>query len=565
MSKDPEWKEKLRREAERLAAEKKYEHPEEMTREEMRAALHNLHVHQIELEMQNEELREAQAEIERARERYFDLYDLAPVGYCTLSEEGIILEANLKAASLFGVTRGELIDKPFSRFINIEDQDAYYLRMLSLIEKGESQSFELRMKRDEVFFWVDVNASVIEGTDGQRVCRVTISDITKRKHVEEALRESEKKAIALVGELEKVDRNKNQFISVLSHELRNPLAAISAGVQILDITQDINQTAKVKEIISRQTNQLCKLVDDLLELTRISQNKITLKKEDIILNEIVKSAVEDIRLEYEKKGIKLGTKIQTKPIILNADPVRITQALGNILFNALKFTQANGVVWLTLKTDKDYATISVRDNGIGISSEVLQSLFKPFTQAENTLARSGSGLGLGLSIVKGIVDLHEGSVSVYSEGLRKGSIFTIRLPIATGNNLKIEKPASDNSDKRILNLLIIEDNKDFADLLSTMLSTTVHKVNIAYNGEDGIELAKQIKPNVIFCDVGLPGMSGYDVAESIRNDNELKDTHLIALTGYAGKGDAERALRAGFNKHLAKPVDLATLKNVLKG
>ncbi len=384
-----------------------------------------------------------------------------------------------------------------------------------------------------------------------------------RKEAEEALRESEKKALTLVGELEKADQNKNQFISVLSHELRNPLAAILAGAQILDVTRDINQTNKAKEIMKRQTNQLCKLVDDLLELTRISQNKIKLKKENIILTDIVKNAGEDIRPEYNKKGVKLEIKILTTPIFISADPVRITQIIGNLLTNSLKFTQDNGTVWLTLKTEKNNVVIIVKDNGIGINPEVLPHLFTPFTQADNTLDKSRGGLGLGLSIIKGIVDLHGGTVSAHSDGLGKGSIFTIRLPITSEDGVMIEKQQLDNKDKANLKLLIIEDNKDFADLLSTMLSTIGYTVDIAYDGLDGLKQAKQIKPDVIFCDIGLPGMDGFDVAESIRNDEELKDIHLIALTGYANEDDMERIIKAGFNKHLAKPVDFATLKNVL--
>ena len=391
------------------------------------------------------------------------------------------------------------------------------------------------------------------------------ADVIEKSLYEEALKLSEKNARMLVAELEEADKNKNQFIGVLSHELRNPLAAISAGVQILELTQDRNQTEKAKEIMKRQTNQLCKLVDDLLELTRISQNRIRLKKESINLNDIIKGAVEDIRPEYEKKDIRLKTKIQAKPILLNADPVRVTQAIGNILFNALKFTNANGTVWMTLKAEKNNAVISVKDNGIGINPELLQHLFKPFTQADNSLHRNSGrgGLGLGLSIVKGIVDLHEGEVCAYSDGLGKGSTFTIRLPITTNYHSILEKAASGNNVKKSSKLLIIEDNRDFADLLRTMLSTVGYGVNIAYDGEEGIKLAKQIKPDVILCDIGLPGINGYDVAESIRKDNELKEIYLIAMTGYAGKGDIERVLKAGFNKHLAKPIDFETLKNVL--
>lgn len=247
------------------------------------------------------------------------------------------------------------------------------------------------------------------------------------------LRESEQKARTLVAELEKADRNKNEFISVLSHELRNPLSAISTGVQILDISQDIKKIDKAKEIMKRQTNQLCKLVDDLLELTRITQNKIKLKKEYINLNDIAKGAAEDVKPGYEKKGLKLYMGLQAQPIFLSADPVRVAQMIGNILFNALKFTPESGEVRLSLKQEKNEAVLIVKDNGVGINPEILPHIFTPFTQAENTLDRSAGGLGLGLSIVKGIVDLHQGSVSAESEGLGKGSTFTIRLPITAGD------------------------------------------------------------------------------------------------------------------------------------
>ena len=233
----------LRKKAERMGAEKKREQ-QDLTPEEKNDALYELHVHQIELEMQNEELRRAQTEIERAKERYFDLYDLAPVGYCTLSEKGIILEANLTFASLIGIARSEVKCKPFSKFICKEYEDSYYLHKLRLFEDEKPQSFELRMKRGDETFWADINASVLQFAEGQRVCRVTISDMSEQKKTEEALRVSEKKAVALVNDLEDADKNKDKFISVLSHELRNPLAAISTGIQILDETQDISQAGK---------------------------------------------------------------------------------------------------------------------------------------------------------------------------------------------------------------------------------------------------------------------------------------------------------------------------------
>lgn len=319
----------------------------------------------------------------------------------------------------------------FNKYIYPEDRGFMSGAIQNSI--AEKKTFELEhrvFKADGSIGWVFSRAVPILDENGDiREWFGAASDITERKRAEQKLEKSKRQALNLVKELEEIDKNKNRFFSVLSHELQNPLAAIFAGVQMLDIAQDINETTKAREVIRRQTDKLCRLLDDLLELTRITQNKINLKKRNINLNKIIKNTVGDIIPKYEKKGIKLETKIQRGPVLLNADPVRIAQVIENILSNALKFTQENGTVWLTLKEEKDYAVINIKDNGIGISPEILPHLFMPFTQADDTLDRIDSGLGLGLSIVKGIVDLHEGAVSAYSDGLGKGSTFTIRLPM----------------------------------------------------------------------------------------------------------------------------------------
>lgn len=305
------------------------------------------------------------------------------------------------------------------------------LRALEICKKDGAAEAEFRWRiKGGEYHWFNTRLKSVLNEGGEPTHIVIISrDITERKQAEQELEKSKKHALDLVKKLEEADKNKDKFISVLSHELRNPLAAILAGVQMLDITQDADLVIKSKEVIKRQTNKLCRLVDDLLELTRITRNKINLKKKNIDLNETVKNAAGDIIHEYERKGVKLEIKVQTEPIFLDADPLRIAQTVENILSNALKFTQENGTVRLTLKKEKNYAVINIKDNGIGISPEILPHLFTPFTQADDTLDRSNGGLGLGLSIVKGIVDLHGGTVNAHSDGLGKGSTFTIRLPI----------------------------------------------------------------------------------------------------------------------------------------
>ncbi len=292
--------------------------------------------------------------------------------------------------------------------------------------KGETfTNYEISVCRKGVDIkWIGSygGAPIYDKNGDIRMVIITFRDITQQKEMDLELERA-------MDQLKIADRNKSEFISILSHELRNPLAAISAGLQIFESTQNAYQISKAKEIINRQMKQLCKLVDDLLDVTRFIHQKIKLKKEIININEVVRNTIEDIKAEYNDKDIKLGTKILKRPILLNADPIRITQMIGNVLSNAFKFTPNGGVVWLSLKQVKNEAVIKIQDNGKGISPEILPQIFDPFTQAEQTLGRQNGGLGLGLSIVRGIAELHGGSVSAYSAGSGKGSEFIIHLPI----------------------------------------------------------------------------------------------------------------------------------------
>lgn len=517
---------------------------------------------------QSQEMKErarSQEALRKSEAKYRKLFETANDGFWWGDKDGYVTEANEGIANMLGYRQEELIGRFWADFVEDEWLDQGY-EAWEMRRSGRSGRYQIKLKKkDGSDLWAAISGTpLLDGENEYAGTLAAFNDITEQKLAQEELGRSEQKARALVKELEEADQNKNQFLSVLSHELRNPLAAISAGIQVLGIERDPRQIAKTHEIIHRQIDQLCRLVDDLLELTRINQNKIRLKKETIDLNEIVKCAVEDIRLEYQRKGVRLETEIQAKQIRLYADPARVTQAVGNLLQNALKFTPKDSSVLVTLRRESDDAVIVIRDEGIGIAPEILPQLFSPFTQAYGWEDRSHGGLGLGLSIVKGIVDLHEGTVSAYSEGLRKGAAFTVTLPVKTEGSLALERRIAAQSGKKGLKTLIVDDNRDFADLMSAMLTNLGYRVHIANDGEEGLQLARRIKPDMIFCDIGLPAMNGYRAAENIRKDVELNGVRLIALTGYANGETAERALGAGFDAYLAKPVDIAVLQRALE-
>lgn len=478
----------------------------------------------------------------------------------------IRFSGNVKDVIGFSYTGDDDIFSRIGRFTVPEEREQRKEALLRTMRgEGDLHSVNRVINPDTgQIVWLETHATLVTEDDGtqQRVVGI-VRNITARKRSEEALRESEQRAQELIAQLVESDKNKNQFIRVLSHELRNPLAVIVASLSLLEITQNPDMVSRAKESLKRQAGHLTKLVDDLLDLTRINQKKIKLKIEDVDLSELLKNASLDMISAYKKKGVRLDVKLPTAPLFLSADPVRIVQCVGNLLQNALKFTPATGEVILSLEKENEEVVIRVQDNGIGIRPELLEHIFEAFTQADTSLARTDSGgLGLGLSIVDGIVRLHNGSVTAFSEGDGKGSLFTIKLPVLT-QPADTKHPAAVNKQARNFRILVIDDNKDLTDILCTVLESMGHQVRAAYNGTDGITEAKEIRPDVIFCDIGLPDMNGYEVAKVLKSDPVLKDTLLVALTGYAGEDDVKTANAAGFDRHLKKPVDMAALEKIL--
>ena len=385
-------------------------------------------------------------------------------------------------------------------------------------------------------------------------------NITERKQAEEVLRKSE-------ADLKEADRRKNEFLAMLSHELRNPLAPIRNCLSIMErAVPGGDQARRAQQTIDRQTAHMTRLIDELLDVTRISRGKINLQREQLDLCDLARRTAEDHRSLFAKEGVQLEIRTVDHRIWVNGDPTRLAQVLGNLLQNAAKFTAPGGTTSVSVEDDLSAgeALIRVRDSGIGVSAEMLPHLFEPFAQADKTLDRSGGGLGLGLTLVKGLVELHGGRVEGRSGGEGSGAEFTVRLPLLQQE----DEPASpgltvEPGPPRKQRVLVIEDNVDAAESLGDALQLSGYEVAVAFDGSQGIEKAHEFKPDVVFCDIGLPGMDGYQVARAFRSDAALRGVFLAALTGYTGPEDQQRATEAGFARHLAKPASLQMLEEVI--
>ena len=353
---------------------------------------------------------------------------------------------------------------------------------------------------------------------------------------------------------------------MISHELRNPLAAITNAVQILDLQKDEHPIQeKAKTIIRRQAGNLAVLVNDLLEVSRILSGRIQLHQEDLDARGIAQRAVETTRPLIDQGKHKLTLSLPAEPIWLHADALRLEEVIVNLLNNAAKYTPEGGHIWLSIQQEGDEMVLRVRDTGIGMAPDSLPHIFELFTQAPRSLDRSQGGLGIGLAVVRKLVEMHGGTVEAQSAGLGKGSEFTVRLPVLssrTGRSqvLSDEKKKRPDSGWRVL---VVDDNIDSADSIAMLLQVSGHDVRVAYSGQGALDTAVDYQPDIILLDIGLPGMDGYEVARRLRAHTQLKRVKLIAVTGYGQEADRLQSQEAGFDYHLVKPVDAQKLQDLL--
>jgi len=365
--------------------------------------------------------------------------------------------------------------------------------------------------------------------------------------------------------LEEADRRKDEFLATLAHELRNPLSPLRNGLDVLRRSPNRDDAPQIREMMSRQLDHLVRLVDDLLDVSRLSQGKIELRREKIQAADIVHAALESNQLWVDAAGHSLSIDISPKPIWLNADPTRLAQVIGNLLNNAAKYTPEGGRISLSLHTDDKDAVIAVSDNGLGIPADMKAKIFQLFAQVENHADRAKGGLGIGLALVQQLVDMHDGSVGVESAGPGQGSVFTIRIPLAADLNQQQQaaEPMLAPAQGQALKVLVIDDNVDVAQTVGWMLEEMGHQYELVHDGRKALEAARVFRPDAILLDIGLPVMDGYAVCRALRQDDLFKKTPIVAQTGWGQEQTKTQASEAGFDHHLVKPVGYDDLERLL--
>ena len=368
-------------------------------------------------------------------------------------------------------------------------------------------------------------------------------------------------------ELKLADQKKSEFIAILSHELRNPLAPIINAVEVLR-SKDVSETERdwSREIIDRQVQQMIRIMDDLLDVGRITHEKLSLRREQILLTSVIDSAIETSKPLIDERRQQLTVDLPAERIVLNADYRRLSQVFSNLVNNAAKYTPNGGRILLAAKRQDNDVMVSVKDNGIGISAELLPDIFDIFVQAKSSQESERGGLGLGLTLVRSLVELHGGNVEARSDGLGHGSEFVVRIPIAELDPLiesqesKLHAPFTAEKSRRIL---IVEDLLNQAKSLAMLLKIHGHDVRIAHDGPDALQILQEFPAEVALIDIGLPGMDGYSLARRIREQPQFRTTVLVAQTGWAHEDDRLRSQEAGFDYHLAKPIDHGRLHEIL--
>lgn len=494
----------------------------------------------------------AERSLRESEERFRLLADSAPALIWINGPDGVEY-VNRTYLDFLGVGNVEIRGFDWARYIHPDDRDPYVESYLRVVELRQTFDAQFRFRRhDGEYRWMRSVAQPRLGTDGTFLGYAGITiDVTERKRTEEALREA--------------DSRKDEFLATLAHELRGPLAPVRNMLEIMKRAPvDGELLQQARDTMERQLSHMVRLVDDLLDISRISRNKFELKCDRIELAAVVSQAVEAIRAFADCSRHELIVTLPPDPIVLEADPVRLAQVFSNLLNNACKYTKPGGKIWLTANLHESRVEVSIRDTGVGIAPEKLKSVFDMFSQVESSLERSQGGLGIGLALVKRLVEMHEGSVEAQSEGPDRGSEFIVRLPVlASCTESELQPELNPESVMSFRKILVVDDNRDSAISLAMLLKLAGNDTRTAHDGQEAVEQAEAYKPSIILLDIGMPKMNGYEACRHIRAQPWGAGIHMVALTGWGQEEDRRKSQEAGFDGHLVKPVEYATLTKLL--
>jgi PAS domain S-box-containing protein len=472
-----------------------------------------------------------------------------------LDPDGRITSWNLGAQRIKGYTAAEIIGQHFSIFYPSEDVAAGKPeRELEIAKReGRVEDEGWRVRKDRSQFWANVIITALFDSAGvlRGFAKIT-RDMTDKRQVEQ---------------LQLADKQKNVFLAMLAHELRNPLAPIRNGVELLKLKSGGEPTIlETTKMMERQVTHLVRMVDDLLDVSRIVTGKIHLDKEPTDVGAFIERAIEEVQPTIDARGHELMVTRPARPILVEGDVVRLAQVISNLVSNAAKYTEKPSRIWLSVEPREDEVLIRVRDEGVGMTEDELSRVFNLFEQADTSIARTRGGLGIGLTLVKRIVELHGGGVSATSRGLSQGSEFVVRLPLServaapAGGGAYSGRESARQTGRRIL---VVDDNVDAALSVERLLKQWGHEVQSVFNGPQALEKARAFRPHFVLLDIGMPGMSGYEVARNLRKEPEFEGLVITALTGYGQADDRRRSREAGFNHHLTKPPDPIALAALL--
>jgi PAS domain S-box-containing protein len=492
---------------------------------------------------------------------------------------GRIIDMNQSAEQTLGWTRDELLGRESTVLIPDELRSEMATLLRRCRRSGRVRDVEtVRRRKSGKPLAVSLTMTLLRD-DQQRPVAIAwlAKDITRRKRAEAEraryaaelerinrdLRENIEKRVAAEAEARQEARRREEFLAMLSHELRNPMSALLNAIDVLDRVLPPEAGREPRQVIQRQAHQIARLMDDLLDVSRVTQGKIEIRRQVVDLTTLVDDALAAVRGAFESRGHELAVDVPDQPLCVEGDPARLRQVIENLLVNAAKYTSIGGHVVLTMGRDGQAAEIRVSDDGIGIPADMLNRIFELFVQSDSTVDGSGGGMGVGLTLVKHLVELQGGTVTASSAGSDQGSTFLVRLPLTHQGPKPVLLPPPVPLDAANTKIVLVEDNADARGMLKSLLELDGYQVVAEEDGRRGVETILREKPDVALVDIGLPELDGYGVARQVRSSLSGRDVYLVALTGYGQQKDHTAVLEAGFDEHLVKPVNMDELTRVL--